>query len=207
MAPAPYNRAAMLLSPGNLFRGLILLLLAAHVFYQFCLARTWGGAFGFHLGQTILAAAFGLVMLIPLLWAVTVPEWPEIFARHIRGRRRFLAGRCPGCNYDLHDRGLGDEKKCPECGEPFRAPEPYRFGPKIFRAFIIINLLAWVIGCGGGLTLIHLDEAAFRNDTVSVAKSGETSHSRERRWPGVGSLSWDSTYGYRGGEGDAVVRD
>lgn len=179
-------------SPGNLFRGLILLLLAAHVFCMYSLARTWDGAFGFHLGQTVLAAVFGLIMLIPLLWSVTVPEWPEIFSRHIRGRRRFHAGRCPGCNYDLHDRGLGDEKNCAECGEPFRAPEPYRFTPRIFRVFIAINIVAWTIGCGGAEAMLQIDETAFHQEAKAAAAAGEMGYGRPRRWPGVGGLYWES---------------
>ena len=65
----------MPLTLGTLFRLLVLAILAMHVFAMYCLARTWGGQFGFHAGQTILAAVFALIMLVPLLWAVTVPEW------------------------------------------------------------------------------------------------------------------------------------
>jgi len=184
----------MPLTLGSLFRLLVLAILAVHVFAMYCLARTWGGQFGFHPGQTILAAIFALIMLVPLLWAVTVPEWPEIYARHFRARRRWKRHRCPACSYDLRGRidGLGDEhgQPCPECGAAFSEPEPYAFTPSIFRRFIVINALAWIIGCAAGEVWLGADERAFELEARQASGSGESSLIRNRRWPGVGELIW-----------------
>jgi hypothetical protein len=188
--------ARMPMSLGNLFRLFVLALLALHVFVMYSLARTWDGAFGFHLGATFGSTFFALLMLVPLLWAVTVPEWPEIYARYFRARKRWSRGRCPDCDYDLRGNPK-DESNCPECGIVLVEPEPYRFTSAIFRKFIIINALAWLIGSVGGELWIRADEAAFLQEVIAKVSLGETSFQRSRDWPGIGALRWTEEQGVR----------
>jgi hypothetical protein len=47
----------------------------------------------------------------------TAPATVPMLVRLIRRRRsklRFMAGRCPACNYDMR----GSKDVCPECGNP-----------------------------------------------------------------------------------------
>ena len=186
----------MLFSRDNLFRSLLMMILAAHVFYMYCLARTWGGEIGFHAGQISIAAGFGLIMLVPLLWAVTVPDWPEIYTRNIRNRRRFRNDRCTACDYDLRGVKETGETICAECGTPIAEPEPYQFTMGIFKKFILINLLAWIIGATSGEMWVFTDEVAFQREVIEAFTNDEKAYTRARRWPGVGSLYWTKSLGF-----------
>lgn len=154
------------ISFASLFRVLVMLLLAFHVFYMYCLARTRADTFGFDLGTTIVAALFGLAMLVPLVWAFTLPELPEIWTTHVRAKRRWRQGRCPSCGYRTEGL-IGDRKVCPECGMPLRMPEGYRINAHTIRLFIALNLLAWVIGCAAGEAWILKDERAFEKECAA----------------------------------------
>lgn len=148
----------MAFSLPNLFRLLIVLLLTAHVFVMYCIARTMDGEIGSGIGTIILASGFALVMLLPIVWAVALPEFPEMYLRHVRGRRRYDAGRCPTCGYTP---GVRNPTRCSECGEPVRKPEQYHVGIRTIRLFILINLLAWVLGCAAGEAWCQNDEWLF----------------------------------------------
>lgn len=187
---------AMFFTRGNLFRSLLMLILAAHVFYMYCLARTWGGEIGFHAGQTVIAAGFGLIMLVPLLWAVTVPDWPEIYTQNIRDRRRYQRSRCTACDYDLRGIKETGETICAECGTPIAEPVPYQFTFGIFKKFILINLLAWIIGASSGEMWVFTDEVAFQREVLEASMNEEKAYFRERRWPAVGSLYWTKSLGF-----------
>jgi hypothetical protein len=174
----------MPLSWANIFRALVMLALAFHVFYMYCLARVKADTFGFDLGTTIVAALFALAMLIPLVWAVTLPELPEIWTTHVRARRWWKQGRCPSCGYQIEG-AITEDRRCPECGLPLRAPPGYRINAHTIRLFIALNLLAWVIGCAAGELWILRDEREFvrefqagQYDWVSGIRGG-----RSRRWP------------------------
>ena len=54
------------------------------------------------------------VLLIPGLSMLGVMAYLFI---SILNKRSKVIGRCRGCRYDL--RGLGDIRRCPECGQPF----------------------------------------------------------------------------------------
>jgi hypothetical protein len=171
------------LSFAFIFRGLVLLLLAAHVFYMYCTARGMGAHFGFDSGTTIGAALFALAMLVPLVWAVFLPDVPEVIAHHVRPRRRWRRGECPHCGYDRLSLPAG-ATTCPECGGALREPEPWRFTSQTVRRFVAINLLAWLIGCFGGEAWMLNDEHAFRGEIVQRAAAGNSAAwSRARRWP------------------------
>ncbi|MCZ6835588.1 MAG: hypothetical protein O7G85_07425 [Planctomycetota bacterium] len=184
------------LTMGNLFRILVLGVLALHVFAMYCLAQSWSGKFGFHTGQTVLAVVFSLIMLIPLLWAVTLPEWPEIFVKSFRARKRWKQNFCPECNYDLHEIVSGKIEVCSECGEPFVEPEPYVFSFRMVRRYMLINLLAWVLGSIGGALWIQFDERAFAKQVEVESVQGYNWTSRARRWPCYGSFIWNDDDGF-----------
>jgi hypothetical protein len=174
----------------NAFRMLVLLALAAHVFYMYCLARTNAETFGFDLGTTVVAVLFALAMLVPLVWAVTIPELPEIYTTHWRARRWWSQGRCPSCGYRTE--GLNDSK-CPECGELLVRPRGYRINRHTIILFVLLNAFAWAIGCAAGETWLEIDEAAFRSEIVWRKSKGHQEHARNWRWPGQGVFLWNSS--------------
>ena len=161
-------------------------------------ARAGGAGSAFCCGRTCLPRVSPLPCLVRWRWAVTVPAWPGISARHFQARRRWKLGRCTACKYDLRGNPK-DVTNCPECGTAQVEPEPYRFTPSIFRRFIIINVLAWVAGSVSGELWIRADEAAFLQEIIVKVAQGEESHRRARYWPGVGELIWSQEAGIRTG--------
>jgi hypothetical protein len=180
------------ISFASLFRVLVMLLLAFHVFYMYCLARVKADTFGFDLGTTVVAALFGLAMLIPLVWAVTLPELPEIWTTHTRARRWWKRSRCPSCGYQIEG-SISEERKCPECGVLLREPEGYRISARTIRMFIALNVLAWIIGCAAGEVWLLRDELAFRRECargvlpITEIASGSMVL-RPRVWPNNSSM-------------------
>lgn len=175
---------SMPLTPANLFRLAIVLALALHVFFMYSIARAVLGGFGFSLAVAALAMAFSFIMLLPFVWAVTLPEWPEIYTRHVRARRWFRAGRCAACGYQL----AGDVETCSECGSTHLPPMPYAISLRTVRTFVIVNLLAWALGCAVGEIWAAEDERAFALEVRQRTDAGdETEYIRARRWPAESS--------------------
>lgn len=167
---------------GHLIRGTVAMLLTAHVFYMFALARTQLGGFGFDLSTVLLAALFALVVLVPFAWAVALGEIPEVYITQIRSRNWYRAGRCPQCGYDLT--GIKSIQQCPECGGAITEPPPYKLSGTNIRRFITINLSAWVLGCVVAQAWLAADEAAFvREAQEAVASEDRGVYQRPRRWP------------------------
>ncbi len=173
----------MPLSLPRLFRVIVLAALALHVFYMYSIARgvmAGHDEFGFHLGHSLIAAAFGLIMLIPLIWAMTLPEWPEMYTRHVRARRRYFSGCCPACGYT----SASNTNRCSECGSERREPEQYRITPRTIRLFVAMNLLAWLIGIATAEMWALADERAFSREAAAhVARGASEPFSRPRWWP------------------------
>lgn len=178
----------MRLSFANVFRLIVLLALTAHVFYMYSLARANAETFGFNLGTTVVAALFALAMLVPLVWAVTLPELPEIYVSHIRARRWWKQNRCPQCGYSRA--GL-DEVTCPECGCEISPPREYAVNTRTIAMFIALNLMAWSIGCATAEALWNADEATFMREAKAHELQGFANYCREARWPSHGLLIWD----------------
>ena len=176
----------------NLFRAVIVLLLTAHVFCMYSLARSMSGDFGLDVGTAVLAALFALVLLVPLVWAVAVPDAPEMYLRVLRARKWRTEGRCPECGY----RCGAEQTVCSECGTALRAPAEYRITGGTVRRYLVMNLLAWVVGCGVAETGIRADESMFRRETARFAAEGDEQYSRPRRWPARGIFAWDAETGY-----------
>lgn len=168
---------------------MVVLLLAAHVFYMYSTARGMGETFGFHPGTSIIACLFALAMLVPLVWAVFLPDLPEFLSQHVQPRRRWKRGQCPGCGYDR--RGLQHQHDdstfpsvCPECGSTLREPEGWQVSSSTIRRFVAINLLAWLLGCAAGEAWMRIDERDFRREVDLRLGQGDTSnYTRARRWP------------------------
>ena len=166
----------------HLLRGLFAIVLTGHVFYMFCLARTEIGGFGFDLGVVILAVLFALVLLVPFGWIIALAEIPDLYVNQVRTRRWYQSGRCPQCGYDVSARQNSDV--CSECGGTIAPPPPYRLSRATIQRFIIINLVAWAIGCAIGEAWLEGDEAAFRHEAREALKqSDQTVYARPRRWP------------------------
>jgi hypothetical protein len=165
-----------------IFRAFVMLALATHVFYMYCTARGMSETVGFRWGATVIACLFALALLIPLVWAVFLPDLPEYFSQHMLPRRRWERGRCPACGYDRH--GLTDAQSCPECGSDLREPAGWEGSRRTVKRFVMINALAWLIGCAAGEAWMQIDEHAFQSEVRARMTSGNTSDwSRPRRWP------------------------
>lgn len=173
-----------------IFRVVVVLLMTAHVFYLYAFARMLQEVVGTDF-QTILASSsFALVMLVPLAWAVVVPDLPQIMRAH-RGRRRWLRGYCPGCNYLLLN-AAGD--RCPECGADRAAPRPFEFGWSTVRRFAALAAAAWVLGCVAAESWATMDETSFaREASAHVDGTVTQRYSRQRRWPMRGRRLYYST--------------
>lgn len=115
------------------------------------LGRTLAGPATADAGDMALAALFALSMLIPLVWAVTLPDLPEIYTRVWRARRWFRQGRCTRCGYVLEP---SSPARCPECGQMQTPPGEYAINARTIYRFIALNLAAWIIGCAVGECLI-----------------------------------------------------
>ncbi len=128
-------------------RGIVVLLMAAHVCCQYGLAGTISEPGG-PSQRVLMCSLFALAMLVPLAVGMAVPDLPEIFRRSV-GHRRWAAGRCSECAYPVE---ASASDACPECGSAVREPAPYRFGWGTVRRFVILALVAWLVGCLAGET-------------------------------------------------------
>ena len=164
----------------TLFRLLVLLLVALHVFNMYCLSRVVEESVGRSAVAIAGSGFFALAMLIPLAWAVALPDVPEMVRRQ-RGRKRWAQGRCPGCGYVLLAAG---GEACPECGTKRREPEPFSFGWATAARFLGLALGAWVLGSVVAESWIAYDEAGFRQEAqTQLAGTSAALFSRPRRWP------------------------
>ena len=154
--------------------------MALHVFFMYCYARVISAVVGHDVTELAGAALFSLAMLIPLVWAVVLPDLPEIIRRHL-ARRRWSQGYCPACGYVIAGAGGA---ACPECGGSRDEPEPYRFGWDTAVRFAGLALGAWVVGSVAAQTWITIDENQFRREAqVSPVVAAGTTYSRPRIWP------------------------
>jgi hypothetical protein len=187
------------ISFATIFRAIVLLVLTVHIFYMYCTARGMGEHFGFDLSTTIISALFALAMLVPIVWAVFLPDVPEFISQHVRPRWRWKRGQCPACSYDR--RGLpNSDEPCPECGEALREPASWRVTRHTVRRFIAINVFAWMIGCWAGEVWMENDERNFRRE-VETSIGSASDHRRSRRWPNhEQKMSYLHGDGYFGGD-------
>jgi len=181
-----------MLTKNVIFRLMIVLLLAAHVFYMYALARAESDAFGVSLATVLLCAFFGALMLLPFFWLVCLPEFPEILQRQTIGPRRVRAGKCPWCAYPAAQSGSAI---CAECGGSTTEPEAYEWSWRVVRIFIVMNVLAWFIGSASAETFITLDERTFMRDVETYKQAVEVPRSvqRIRRFPSRGLMLYDIT--------------
>ena len=129
-------------------RGIVVLLMAAHVCCEYGLALAIGGPAGSGHERVLMCSLFALAMLVPLAVGMAGCDLPEIFRRSV-GHRRWAAGRCSECGYPVE---ASASDACPECGSAVREPAPYRFGWGTVRRFVILALVAWLVGCLAGET-------------------------------------------------------
>ncbi len=163
-----------------LFRVVVLLLMAAHVFYLYAFARTYQDVVGLDFATILASSSFALIMLVPLAWAVALPDLPEIIRCHLC-RRRWSQGRCPECGYPVIYAQGGE---CPECGADRGEPKPFWLGWPTARRFALLAAAAWLVGCVAAESWTSADEAAFRHEGVArLTSSSVTHYSRPRRWP------------------------
>jgi hypothetical protein len=94
---------------------------------------------------------------------------------------------------------IGDDKKCPECGLPLRAPEGYRVNARTIRLFIVLNLLAWIIGCAAAEAWILRDERAFQRECAKgvhppCVTVDSKSCGRPRTWPNGNTMLFNHSF-------------
>lgn len=161
------------------FRLVVLLLMATHVFYLYAFARTLQEIVGLDLFTILASSSFALVMLVPLAWAAVLPDLPAIIRNHV-GRRRWSQGRCPECGlFLLQAQGTN----CPECGHERREPASFEFGWATARRFAVMALIAWALGCVAAESWAALDESNFAREAAAAVTGPAGEYSRARRWP------------------------
>jgi hypothetical protein len=163
-----------------LVRVVVLLLMAAHVFYVYAFARALQEIVGHDFATVLASSSLALIMLAPLAWMVALPDLPSIIRAH-RARRRWLQGRCPRCGSFVIQAVGG---ACPECGADRSAPVTCRVGWAAARRLAALALAVWLLGCIAAEGWASLDEAVFaREAEAHVSASRDLSYSRPRRWP------------------------
>ncbi len=175
--------------------------MAGHVFLMYVLARTWQETFGNSISVVMLSLLFAGVMLIPLLWAIAIPDLPLTFMRSA-ARRRWIRGQCPECRYPASE---SSARVCPECGAAITEPEPYQFRWSLVRRFVILAIAAWVLGAVAGEAWVVADEASFRREIAMIRNMPVDRNGRDRRWPGIGSLDWMPDTGFAATRSRATV--
>jgi hypothetical protein len=182
-------------SAGNLFRFLVLLLMAVHGFYMYCMARSMAEVVGLQplvvLGSTVFVA----LMMVPFAWAVVLTELPEIY-RWLLGHRRWKAGNCTACRYPVRDIA-GDA--CPECATPVGEPASYRLSLRTARRFAVVLVGAWILGSVAGEAWTTSDERSFAREVTRLVEAGQDGrYVRQRWWPAEnGSLIYIPGEGIR----------
>lgn len=171
----------MNLSLANLFRAVVTLLFAAHVFFMYAYARVGDAHFGFEMRTALLGLGFSLVMLIPFVWVYWIADVPQIITRHVLPQRRWSKGKCPACGYSRE--GL-TAATCPECGAALKPPTDYRFSLATIGRFLFVVAIAWLGGCCAAEGLALFDEHQFRREVEARAAQSETDdYWRARVWP------------------------
>lgn len=169
-------------SLGALFRGVLLVLMAGYVFVMFATVRLLAGTYGFQFGSFVVACLVSMALMVPLVWIIGLPELPEIYVTHWRAQRRWKRGLCPGCAYVL--RLHSPDGVCPECGRQGIPPESYRFGRRTIMRFVVLFVLAWMVGCVASEVWMCADESAFEQEAdAAMQASTEAQYVRPRRWP------------------------
>lgn len=160
------------------FRGAMLLLIAAYVFFWYAFARMRQEIVGLDVVTVLASASFALVMLVPLAPATALPDVPVLVRSEI-GRRRWREGRCAVCGHSLLE---GRGGSCPECGAE-RAEPVFRLGWDTVRRFVTLAALAWVLGCSVAECWTWLDESSFAREAPKLVTADLGHYSRARRWP------------------------
>ena len=165
----------------TIFRLVVMLLMATHVFYLYAFARTLQEMVGLDFFTVLASGSFALVMLVPLVWAVALPDLPCIIRNHL-GRRRWLQGRCADCGYFLLQAKGGGT--CPECGADRGEPVAFVLGWPTARRFAVLAVGAWLMGCVAAEGWATLDEATFaREAEIHLSSAAADQYTRPRRWP------------------------
>lgn len=158
----------------------MLLLMAAHVFYLYAFARVQQEIVGLDFPAILASSSFSLIMLVPLAWAVALPDLPEII-RAQRSRFRWSKGECPRCGYPVvHAKG----GSCPECGADRAEPKAFWLGWSTARRFAVLAAVAWLLGCVTAETWAAVDESIFaREAKAHLDVTAADQYSRPRLWP------------------------
>lgn len=139
-----------------LFRVMLLLVMIGYAALMYVLVRDITGNQPESLSVIGLSALGTLVLMLPLVWIVGLPELPEIYMTWWRATRRWRRGRCPVCDYPR----MESQSICSECGRALIEPQPYRFTGRTVAVFTVMIALAWLLGCVAGELWWH---ASARN--------------------------------------------
>jgi hypothetical protein len=164
----------------GLLRGVVLLLIAAYVFYVYDVTRAAQEIVGRDFATILASSSFALVLLVPVAWLVAVPDVPRLVSGH-RARQRWREGRCPRCGSSALEKVAGT---CADCGADRSVPPAPRPGWGIVQRLALFVAAAWLAGCVAGEVWAVRDEAAFaREGKARLSATSDRSYSRPRRWP------------------------
>ena len=185
LAPVPLRTRVLV-------QGGLLLVLSAYCFTTYALIRPLFGTFGFDAITVLKSTLAVLVLGVFVLWLAPMSHVPSIIHQHVHPARRFRRGECPGCGYPSADKVSGGP--CPECGVLFREPPEWRLRAGVVVSFLLLFVLAMLIGTAVAETRLLVDERQWLHDCSSPG--GERLESRARTWPsGYSSLFNDPVDG------------
>ena len=167
-----------------LAQGGLLLLLSAYCFTMYALIRPLFGTIGFD-ATTVFKTTLAVIVLgIFVLGLAPMTNIPSIIHQHVAPSRRFRRGECPGCGYPEADRI--ESRECPECGAAFREPPEWRMRSGMVTSFLLLFLIAVVLGGTIAETRLLVDEQRWMHDCS--LPGGARLESRARIWPSGYSL-------------------
>ena len=162
-----------------LVQGGMLVLLGAYCFVTYALVRPLFGTFGFDGITTLKTLLAVLVLGAFMFWLAPMTDVPTIVHRHVRPARRYREGACPGCGYPEARKipsGI-----CPECGTAYAPPPEWRLGAGVVVNFLLLFLVAMLLGAVVAETRLLIDERQWEQDCRRPG--GEMLQSRSRVWP------------------------
>lgn len=167
-------------------RAVVLISLAFYCFLVYVLVRPLAGTFGFDpwttiksLGVVVILGGF-VVCLLPLV------DLPTIWFSHRRPIARARRGRCPGCGYPRSPLTTGE--LCPECGATDALPARWQISPQTLLRFVVLLLVAIILGSTLGECWLILDESSFRREASARSYPNPGDYfSRTRSWPNAHS--------------------
>ena len=148
----------------------------------YMLVRPVFGSFGFDLGITLRSMVVVTLLGCFIFFLIPLVDLPLIWFHHQRRLKRHRRGCCPDCGYP--DKVGIPGKICPECGSELVPPKAWRPGAGTVRRFLILLVMAILLGSAVGELSLLMDESTFQVLATArrYVEPGD-SYSRARIWP------------------------